>query len=338
MKNVTEEFVADVLSGSGYTRDQDGKFQVEIRIKPEELDWEQILSGEDLPMAAYNQYLNEYKFSQHQNWAEGVVQHILSTHFKMDGDRDGIAKQLITLLMSLSEAVINADDVLHESIMVNIGVDTGDSCNDYTANTVPPAYGADHSLKDSEWCASIVWLTKQQGHKKGELYFALDHIKHDRELIHTQFMTSIANEVWSTLSDFTQLFFFVKMRVYEVLLLNSLLQWHRKTGKWGGYILLNKETAAGFYAPIEGSSSALDIQLEKEVKLPIKYISEILPDPAYRYPMSQIFGSASLWNNGRVTYMSLPKHFRMSMGEYGLSPLKKNIKNNDQIVDNIKIS
>lgn len=329
MKNVTKKFVADVLSASGYTRNQDGKFQVEIHIKPEKLDWEQILSGEELPLPAYNQYLNEYKFSQHQNWAENVAQYILSTHFKTDGDRDDIAKQLITLVMSLSETVINEDDMLHESIMVNIGVDTGDSCNDYTANTVPPAYGADHSLKESEWCASIVWLTKQQGHKKGELYFALDHIQDDRESIHTQFMASIANEVWSTLSDFTQLFFFVKMCVYEVLLLNSLLQWHRKTRKWGGYILLDKETTTGFYASIEGSSSALGIQLEKEVKLPVKYISEIFPDSAYIHPLSEIYNSTSLWNNGRVTYMSLPKHFRMSMEEYGLSPLKKNIKNND---------
>lgn len=338
MKNVTEEFVVAVLSGSGYTRNENSKFQVKISIKPEELDWEQILSGDELPCVSYNQHFNEYKFIQHQNWAEDMAHHILSTHFKTDGDREDITKQLITLVMALSEAVINSDDMLSESIMVNIGVDTGDSCNDYTANTVPPAYGADHSLKESEWCASIVWLTKQQGHKKGELYFALDHIKHDHESIHTKLMESIANEVWSTLSIFTQLFFFVKMSIYDVLVLNSLLQWHRKTGKWGGYIILNKETATGFYSPFVGSSSAADIQLEKEVKLPVKYISEILPDSAYIYPMSGICNSTSLWNKGRIIYMSLPKHFRMSMKEYGLSPLKKNIKNNDQIVDRIKLS
>ena len=169
--------------------------------------------------------------------------------------------------------------------MVNIGVDTGDSDYDYTANTVPPAYGADITLKQSEKSASIVWLTKQQGHKKGELYFALNHIKHNRELIHTELMKSIANEVWCTLSILTHLFFFVRMSVYDLLLLNSLLHWHHKTKKWGGYILLNKETRTGFYSPFAGTGSAVGIKLEKEVKLPVKFISEILPDSAYEYPV-----------------------------------------------------
>ena len=234
-----------------------------------------------------------------------------------------LSDEVIKYLTDNSELSTNLYDLLTEEIMVNIGIDTGDSCIDYTANTVPPAYGAAHSLKETEWCASIVWLTKQQGHKKGELYFALNHIRHNPELIHTELMKSIADEVRSTLSIFTQLFFFVRMSVYELLLLNSLLQWHHKTGKWGGYIMLNKETVAGFYSSYAGSASAAGIQLEREVKIPVKYISEILPDSAYRYPLNEIFQSAHLWDDGRVAYMSLPKHFRICMEEYGFSPLKK---------------
>lgn len=332
MKNITEELVSQLLSDMGYVTDNSGKFQIAISSNTEKIDWELILSEEETPWFAYNQYLNEYKSTLHKKWAEDVAHQFLSVLSEIDGDKEKLAKQLISLLMILSEVDISIDDMLQESIMVNIGIDTGDSCNDYTANTVPPAYGSEHSLKESEWCASIIWLTKQQGHKKGELYFALDHIKRNSELIRTELMKSIANEVWSTLSIFTHLFFFVKMAVYDLLLLNTLLQWHHKTEKWGGYIMLNKETIAGFYSPYVGSSSATDICLEKDVKIPIKYISEILPDSAYKYPMSEICESTHLWEDGRVIYMSLPKHFRMSMEDYGFTPLKKNIRHN---IDNI---
>lgn len=328
MKILTKNYVVAVLLDMKYQSGENGLFQIEIKPKPEEMDWELILFGYELPIVAFYQYLNEYRASQHKNWAEDLAYQTISAHFETENERMALEEQFISLAMALSEVVINTDEILHESIMVNIGVDTGDSNMDYTANTVPPAYDADHSLQEFEWCASIVWLTKQQGHKKGELYFALDHIKHNPELIHTELMASIANEVWSTLSIFTHLFFFVKMSVYDLLLLNTLLQWHHKTGKWGGYILINKEATTGFYSPDVGSSSATDIKLEKEVKLPVKYISEISPDSAYKHPMSEIFDSTSLWDNGRVTYMSLPKHFRMCMEDYGFSPLKKNVRQN----------
>lgn len=332
MENITNRFVFQVLTDMGYTVNENGLFQIKKSISPDEIAWEMVLNGEQYPIFAFNQCLDEIKMTRHKIWAEGIAYQVISTHLGAENNRDELVKQFILLVMQSSELIINTDDLFGKSIMVNIGVDTGDSNMDYTANTVPPAHDADHSLQESEWCASIVWLTKQQGHKKGELYFALDHIKHSPELIYTKLMASIANEVWHTLSIFTQLFFFVRMSVYDLLLMNSLLQWHHKTGKWGGYILLNRETSTGFYSTSVGSSSLAGIQLEKEVKLPVKYISEILPDSAYKYPMSKICKSTVLWEDGKITYMSLPKLFRMSMEEYGFSPLKKNIKRN---IDNI---
>lgn len=332
MENITKKFVFQVLTDMGYTVNENELFQIKISISSDEILWDTVLNEKQYPILAFNQCLEEIKMTRHKIWAEEIAHQAIGTQLLGENNRDKLEEQFVSLVMQLSELIINIDDVLGETIMVNIGVDTGDSNMDYTANTVPPAYNADHSLHESEWCASIVWLTKQQGHKKGELYFALDHIKHSPELIRTKLMTSIANEVWHTLSIFTQLFFFVRMSVYDLLLLNSLLQWHHKSGKWGGYILLNRETTTGFYSTFVGSSSLTDIQLEKEVKLPVKYISEILPDSVYKYPMSGIFKSTSLWDEGKITYMSLPKLFRVSMEKYGFSPLKKNIKRNIDIL------
>lgn len=96
------------------------------------------------------------------------------------------------------------------------------------------------------YCASIIWPTKQQGHKKSELHHALNHIEHEPELVKNPLIFSIANEVWHELSIFNQLYFLVKMTVEDMLRLNTLIQWHKFTKKWGGYIIINKEATAGF--------------------------------------------------------------------------------------------
>lgn len=325
MKKIIEKYLEDFFSDITYSKNEVGKYLIPLSLDFIELDWKSILSGSKAPYLSFQEAMIQNSSFNHISWANSIYTRLQQQSAYIQPE-SLLSDEVIKYLIDNSELSTNLYDILTEKIMVNIGIDTGDSCNDYTANTVPPAYGADHSLKETEWCASIVWLTKQQGHKKGELYFALNHIKHNPELIHTELMKSIADEVRSTLSIFTQLFFFVKMSIYELLLLNSLLQWHRKTGKWGGYIMLNKETTTGFYSSYVGSSSAVDIQLEREVKIPVKYISEILPDSAYRYPLSKIFESTHLWDDGRVTYMSLPKYFRMCMEEYDFSPLKKNIR------------
>lgn len=321
---MTEYNIAEILSDMKYEKGNNGIFQIMLSVNDIDIEWKKILNDKEPPFCTFKHYLHEHKYQFHQEWADKLAEKVIA--------ENNSEKDFSEMVLRMSEISIVPEKLLKEEIMVNIGVDTGDSDYDYTANTVPPAYGADITLKQSEKSASIVWLTKQQGHKKGELYFALNHIRHNRELIHTELMKSIANEVWCTLSFITHLFFFVRMSVYDLLLLNSLLHWHHKTKKWGGYILLNKETSTGFYSPFVGTGSAVGIKLEKEVKLPVKFISEILPDSAYEYPMSEIVLTTSLWDKGRVTYMSLPKHFRMSMNEYGFPPLKKNIR---QDVDKI---
>ncbi len=38
-----------------------------------------------------------------------------------------------------------------------------------------------------------------------------------------------------------------------------------------------------------------------------------MPDTAYPHPLQEIAETTEYWRNGRVTYFSLPKHFRRSM-------------------------
>ncbi|MCM1227978.1 MAG: hypothetical protein NC320_11265 [Clostridium sp.] len=75
-----------------------------------------------------------------------------------------VRSQIEILIREIAEIHYSIDEIMKQEINVNIGVDTGDSGWDYTANNVPPGYGADHYLSESD-CASIIWLTKQQGQK-----------------------------------------------------------------------------------------------------------------------------------------------------------------------------
>ncbi|MCM1227977.1 MAG: hypothetical protein NC320_11260 [Clostridium sp.] len=164
------------------------------------------------------------------------------------------------------------------------------------------------------------------GTKKSEFHFALDHIKKESHLINNEFMHSIANEVRNEMSYSNQLFFLVKMTVKDILQLNSLLKWHNETDKWGGYIIINKEATTGFYAHAIGSTSILGIKLETDVKLPVKFIDCIVPDIAFANSIYDITYDCDLWDDGKIVYCSLPKNFRLNMNNMGLTPIKKNVK------------
>lgn len=129
-------------------------------------------------------------------------------------------------------------------------------------------------------------------------------------------MFSIAYEVWHEMSIFNQLFFLVKMTIKDVLQLNTLLQWHEVTKKWGGYIIINKEATAGFYDSENGGTSLLGIHLEKDVKLPIKFMSCAFPDEAFHNPIYSIAEDPDLWDAGKFCNWNLPKHFLFEYGSH----------------------
>lgn len=272
-------------------------------------------------------------------WADVIADELYK---KSENKADYAEKNaLFSAVMELSAFSEDAFDcILKKKISVNIGMDTGDINYDYAANTVYPAYDPQYNLEEVADDASIVWLTRQQGHKIGELYFALDHIKHESGRIRTEFMKSIAKEVWHVSGTSNQLFFFASMSVYDMLLLNALRVWSDVTRHWGGYLLLDEDVAVGLFDSSVGGRSLLDIRLEKEIKVPMKYIAEIYPNHSYRYdinserlyPLSKIFSQPdcdtcdNYWYDDMITYVSFPKKFRKIMEECGFSPIKKNLR------------
>lgn len=181
------------------------------------------------------------------------------------------------------------DHYLDQTVCVDLIVDTGDGNYDFVLNDIFPHYDGVYGEVISEK-ASVLWLARQQGYKKRELNKALYH----RETNGSAFMESLHTELANCSTHMNCLTFFVKLKVRELLRLNEALHGERK-----GKLTISKEVPCGLYDPWNGAGSVLDIQLEKDVLLPLKFIDSALPDGGRGYSVASTYGICeSLWKNG----------------------------------------
>ena len=197
------------------------------------------------------------------------------------------------------------DHFLDQDLCVNIMVDTGDGNYDYSLNSVFPCwYGREGDRIDDK--ASIVWLARQQGYTKTQLWKALK----DGDMADPKgFLQSMRVELANLPSHMATLTFLVKMSFRQLLELNKAIAMQDANGRVYdatkrqncGYIVLGKETECGLYDPWSGGGSVLEIQLEKDVRLPIRFIRCALPDEggyAYEYSIGSVYGlCGSAWTN-----------------------------------------
>jgi hypothetical protein len=70
--------------------------------------------------------------------------------------------------------------------------------------------------------------------------------------------------------------------------------------KGTGYIILDKSVMCGLFSPWQGGGSVLEIELERDVKLPIKYIFDATVDgeKKYGYDVDEVYGLVgSCWSD-----------------------------------------
>ena len=181
------------------------------------------------------------------------------------------------------------DHYLDQTVCVDLIVDTGDGNYDFVLNDIFPHYDGVYGEVISEK-ASVLWLSRQQGYKKRELNKALYH----RETNGSVFMESLRTELANCSTHMNCLTFFAKMKVRELLRLNEALRGERK-----GKLLIPKGVPCGLYDPWNGAGSVLDIRLEKDVLLPLKFIDSALPDGGRGYSVASTYGICeSLWKDG----------------------------------------
>ena len=171
---------------------------------------------------------------------------------------------------------------LRQEFCVDVMMDTGDGNYDYTLNAIYPCYYGRHQDRIEDK-ASIIWLTKQQGYRKGDLKKVLSGSNEKSE---SKFLKSVRRELLELPSYMSTVTFLVRMTLEDLITLSSLIQmqdrnghfWDATKNPYCGYIVLDKNTMTGLYNQWDGGGSLFEIELEKDVKVPIKYIRSALPD------------------------------------------------------------
>lgn len=232
----------------------------------------------------------------------------------LDADAEDRVEEILRELVYFEYPV---DHFLDQEFDVNIMVDTGDGNYDYVLNSVYPCwYGRYGDRIDDK--AGIVWLAKQQGYTKTQLWKALK----DGDMANPHgFLESMRVELANLPSHMSTLTFLTKMTFRQLALLNKAVSWAdsrgdrydpRKTPPCG-YIVLGKETMCGLYDPWSGGGSVLEVELEKDVKLPIKYVRCALPDEGgykHEYSISNVYGLCSGAWLDTVREINIPKKVR----------------------------
>jgi hypothetical protein len=219
-------------------------------------------------------------------------------------------EELLDFIMETVYIKLPYDHFLKQEYYVNVCVDPGDGNYDYVSNTIHPHYnGREGEAIPDE--ASIYWLSKQQGYKKTDLKFK------DGKHKDNTFLRSVYRELLNHGSHMAALYFLVRISLDELITINELIklqdrnghQYDTRKNPYCGYLVLDKNTVTGLFDPWSGGGSLFEISLEKDVKLPIKYIHSAMPDgEGPGYSIEDVYGmSGSAWKPNMVKVIHAPK-------------------------------
>lgn len=192
------------------------------------------------------------------------------------------------------------DHFLKQNICVDILVDTGDANYDFTCNSFGPHYDARENEpipKES----SLLWLAKQQGYTKSQLKQAMKERPKE-----PGFLQSVYDEINNVGSHMNTLTFLVEMTFGEYLDLleaikreGDLNKSYTLDGRHGrGYITIWNKVECGLFDEWNGGGSTLELKLDKDVKLPIRYIFKAVPDCCLHYSIKSVYSvNNSLWKD-----------------------------------------
>ena len=194
------------------------------------------------------------------------------------------------------------EDYLREMYEVNLVLDTGDQNTDYSENNFAPHYDS-HGDRTISKESSLLWLVKQQGRTKKDLMRAfreIDRSGTSEDLL----LKSVYQEVQNASSCMNALTFLVRMSLEDILRITEAIAKRDENGFQydpskrpnAGEIHIPKTCMCGLVDYWFGAGSVLDIKLEKDVVLPIRYLRSADPDEWERYSVKEIYGMCdSAW-------------------------------------------
>lgn len=198
------------------------------------------------------------------------------------------------------------DRNIHAYIMV----DTGDKNYDFSCHNCMNTWDGSYEL---DKISSLYWLAKQQ-RKADKLNSELKKIrKLDNNGGHhvvtdDKFVRSCIEELNNQTSCMSALTFLLDIPLFDYLKIKQMIEAEKEYNKsyyadertGTGYIVLDKSVESGLFNTWSGGGSMFGIELEKDVKLPIKYIFDICMDGIreYGYDPNEVYGFyEGVWRN-----------------------------------------
>lgn len=295
-----------------YYKQEDGTFQFDIeadyRDEMSYADAKNVCTSDD-PYSELFDLLYEWYSDAEMRYCDELEKEIRKELECTDGEfPNGMTdEEEVEFEVALSECIsynFPYNHYLKQEFCVDIALDTGDGNFDFTLNSIYPCYYGSYE-EEIDDKSSLLWLVKNQGYTKSQLR---NIMRSDDETDYDTFLKSCKREVENLPSHMSTLTFLVKMSLEDLIELNRGIKLQDRNGRkydtnknpYCGYIIVDKTATTGLFDPWSGGGSTFDIELEKDVTIPIKFIWSALPDgtdDCFSYGVDEVYGlDESAWD------------------------------------------
>lgn len=260
---------------------------------------EEILENDD-PYGAFYEIIMEIYADTTSEYEYDIVKELMKIapdDFLLPLDDNEIEDLFREWIMEKVVFELPEQHYLKQEVLVDIMVDVGDGNYDFTRNV--PWEG----LEDP---SAIRWLMRQQGYGDSVIEACMKNPEVIEHLECPSFMKSMHEECDNLTSHMGVLTFLVSMSLDKAIELNNLITernkgeaksnlYHPNDRKYTDYTIISADATCGLYDPWYGAGSEMDIHLEAEVHLPVKFIDSAMPDGWRGYSVQEVYGVTSQW-------------------------------------------
>ena len=299
-----EERFRNILRTKTYLDEKDGYFEQEVYV-----DYNDRLGSDTIkkimdannPRDAFYDTINDmllaYERHESCDLRETITDNIdvIATALEFGFEDDDELKWFIDdWLRDNVFTSLPVDHFLNESINVPIIVDTGDGNYDFSCNNLFNYYRPDDisNIDTTFEGSSLIWLMLQQDYSNEQIKAFITN----EDTQGSKFLKSVLQESENASTSMAALVFLTTMTLGELIDLNEKIS----KGE-SGMLIIDKRTECGLYDPWGGAGGVLEIELDKDVMVPFKFIDSALPDGARGYGVNDIYGLCqSCWEHGGV--------------------------------------
>lgn len=183
------------------------------------------------------------------------------------------------------------EEFFNDEILVNILLDTGNANHDFSDDDA--FFYRKGTLPEESSMRFLAGTQDKEELLNREIQAVWTSKSNDTNDV---FIHSCIDELENLLTGLGTITFCVRMKLFELFALNELIS---KEGE----ILITKDACVGLFYPFDGTGSRLGIKLDKDVKIPVKYIYTACPDgywDKYGHDVKNTYGSSRTMWKGNV--------------------------------------